>query len=105
MNDELIANVAVSTIADFFLSNGYIPSGGWDFNDPNCFKQYGPHIVITACGRATESAILDVDVLWEKFVDYILQHNSHITAVKFSPFKMERYDYPEASYLYLSLAQ
>ena len=104
MNDELIANVAVSTIETFMLSNGIAPSVDWDINCSDCFRQYYGHLVITVCGRALVNADRDIDVLWEKFVNFILKNNSHFSAVKFSPYNLERYEHSEATYIYLSVS-
>ena len=104
MNDEAIVETAVTILSLFLWSNGYAPSGDWDINCSDCFRQYGSHIVITVCGRALINADRNVDSLWEKFVDYILKNNSHISNIKFSPYDLEKYSHTADEYIYLSVS-
>ena len=105
MDNFTLAQIAVLVMEQFLIMVGYTPSGGWDFYDTNCFRQFGEHIVISTCGRATPIAERDVDVLWGLFCDYMTEHNSLASAVKFAPYNIERYDYADGTFIYISVSQ
>ena len=101
---EVICSVAISVIELFMKVHGYESSSGWDINAPECFKDYGEHYVITVGGHALDNAELDVDILWDKFTRYVMELNKQPSAIKFAPYNLERYDHPEATYIFLSIS-
>ena len=105
-NKFLLAQLAVNIMQAFLVMNGFVYSGGFDIEDSNCYREIGPHVVITICGCATDDADLCADSLWVKFLAYLEYINALPgTFAKFAPYDLRIFDYPEAHYVYISLSQ
>ena len=49
MDAYTLCMIGTRLIEVFMLQHGYEPSGGFDIGDPNCYREYGPHVIITMC--------------------------------------------------------
>ena len=103
MDAYTLCMIGTRLIEVFMLQHGYEPSGGFDIGDPNCYREYGPHVIITMCGHALPGAVVDVNCLWKMLTDYFAEQNKLPSAIKFQPYDLGLYDYPEAIYIYISI--
>ncbi len=101
--DRIAYNVAET----WLLQRGFIPSDGWDPNDPQCVQNYGPHRVWTIQARIPVGLVDKIDTvdLMNDFRAYLIQHNTLPTAIRFQPYNLEVYACPCGcgTFLYISL--
>lgn len=92
MDERFLNALAVRVLEVWLMQQGFQPSEGWDGNDPNCRRQYGPHIVWTVQARIPGP--YDYDALWDSFRAYIAEHNALPGAVRFEPYDLATYICP-----------
>ena len=101
--DRIAYNVAET----WLLQRGFIPSAGWDPDDPLCVRDYGPHRVWTIKARIPVELVDEIDTvdLMNDFRAYLIQHNTLPTAIRFQPYNLEVYACPHGygTFLYISL--
>lgn len=106
MEEHLLNAIAVRVLEVWLLSLGFQPSGGWDANDPNCFRNGGTHLIWSVCARMPDPDA-DMDVIWEQFQQYLADHNAVPGAVRFEPYELSVYECPCGcgTYLFASIYQ
>lgn len=92
MDERLLDALAVRVLEVWLIQQGFQLSGGWDENDPNCRRQYGPHVLWTVQARIPGD--YDYDTLLNSFRAYIAKHNALPSAVKFEPYDITIYECP-----------
>lgn len=109
ISQEQMNNIALRVVETWLLLLGFTPSAGWDPDDLNCVRDYGPHRVWTIQAKVPPEQVdtLDLDTLDKSFREYISAHNAAPTAVKFEPYGMEVYVCPCGcgTFLYTSIYQ
>ena len=105
MDEHHMNLLALRLLEVWLLSLGFQPSGDWDAADPNCRREYGPHVSWTQC--ACVPADVDITALQVDFQEYLAKHNSCITAEKFGYYGFWSYDCSHCGgkHIYLSIYQ
>ena len=102
---SILDMLALRVLDVWLLSLCVHPSGDWDETDPNCRREYGPHVIWTQC--ACVPADTDIEALKIHFQEYLARHNSCITAEKFGFYDLRAYDCAHCGgkHLYVSIYQ
>lgn len=100
--EEFLDAIAVRELETWFLSQGFQLAGGWDADDPNCARNYGPHRVIVVSAYADQP--VEVQALSLNLVHYIYERNQLPGAVKFHYYDLGTYQQPDGgTFVYASI--
>lgn len=108
MDVKFLHSVAVRVMEVWLMSLGFQPSGGWNANDPNCFRDCGTHLIWTVSARMPETITeSELDDIWKKFQTYMKEHNALIGSIPFEPYDITVCECPCGcgTFLFVSIYQ
>ena len=82
--------IAVIVLRLWLLLWGFEPIDDFDPNDPNCRREYGPHVVYTYAAKAPEEGYPCIENLYSSFEQF-LDDLHPIIGMGFIPYALDFY--------------
>lgn len=89
--DELLIQAAVNILSYWLLSQGFVPSGDWDADDPACLRDCGPHRIICVQAHVPAGQEIDKEELFRRLDEYLNHLSALPGSIPFHAYEIEEY--------------